>query len=131
VAAVARDGLVPARPGAVNRNDVPVLLLVLPGVAGSVFALLVLLVPSGSTSYGMLSAVTVLIIVVMYGLMLAAPGGRPTRHTATTIPSTTAVGRHCRGPTRAVRAVGSPAMTKTANAANSSSAHSQSGPLSR
>ncbi|MEU2348465.1 amino acid permease [Modestobacter sp. NPDC049651] len=72
VAAVARDGLAPARLGQVNRDDVPVRLLVLQGVAGSVFALLFLLVPSVSTSYWMLSAVTAQIVVVMYGLMFAA-----------------------------------------------------------
>jgi glutamate:GABA antiporter len=42
------------------------------GVAGSLFALLFLLVPSVSTSYWMLSAVTAEIVIIMYGLMFAA-----------------------------------------------------------
>lgn len=72
VAAVAQEGLAPARLGRVNRNDVPVALLVAQGVGGSVFALLFLFVPSVSTSYWMLSAVTAQIIIVMYALMFAA-----------------------------------------------------------
>lgn len=72
VAAAAQEGLAPARLGRVNRNDVPVPLLVAQGVAGSVFALLFLFVPSVSTSYWMLSAVTAQIIIVMYALMFAA-----------------------------------------------------------
>lgn len=72
VAAVAREGLAPPRLGRVNRHDVPVALLVVQGVGGSVFALLFLFVPSVSTSYWMLSAVTAQIIIVMYALMFAA-----------------------------------------------------------
>jgi amino acid transporter len=72
VSAVARDGLVPAPLGRTNRHDVPVPLLLVQGVAGSVFALLFLLVPSVSTSYWMLSAVTAQVIVVMYALMFSA-----------------------------------------------------------
>jgi amino acid transporter len=72
VAAVAQEGLAPARLGRVNRNDVPVPLLVVQGVGGSVFALLFLFVPSVNTSYWMLSAVTAQIIIVMYALMFAA-----------------------------------------------------------
>ncbi|MEJ2870405.1 amino acid permease [Actinomycetospora sp. OC33-EN08] len=72
VAAVAREGSAPRRLGRTNARDVPVALVVAQGVAGSVFALLFLLVPSVSTSYWMLSAVTAQIVVVMYGLMFAA-----------------------------------------------------------
>ena len=72
VAAVAQEGLAPPRFGRVNRHDVPVSLLVVQGVGGSVFALLFLFVPSVSTSYWMLSAVTAQIIIVMYALMFAA-----------------------------------------------------------
>ncbi|MBP2365974.1 amino acid permease [Pseudonocardia parietis] len=72
VAAVAADGVAPARLGRVNRNDVPVGLLVAQGIGGSVFSLLFLLVPSVSTSYWMLSAVTAQIVIVMYALMFAA-----------------------------------------------------------
>ncbi len=72
VGAVAREGLAPARLGRVNGNDVPVALLVVQAVAGSVFALLFVLVPSVSTSYWMLSAVTAQVIVTMYALVFAA-----------------------------------------------------------
>ncbi|MGD9530912.1 MAG: APC family permease, partial [Pseudonocardia sp.] len=64
VAAVAKEGLAPARFARVNRHDVPVPLLVVQGVGGSIFALLFLFVPSVSTSYWMLSAVTAQIIIV-------------------------------------------------------------------
>ena len=50
----------------------PVELLIVQGIGGTVFSLLFLLVPSVSTSYWMLSAVTAQIITVMYGLMFAA-----------------------------------------------------------
>jgi amino acid transporter len=72
VGAVAREGLAPARLGRVNRNDVPVALLVVQAAAGSVFALLFALVPSVSTSYWMLSAVTAQVVVTMYALVFAA-----------------------------------------------------------
>ncbi len=72
VATVAHEGLAPSRLGRLNRNDVPVTLLLVQGVGGSVFALLFLFVPSVSTSYWMLSAVTAQIIIVMYALMFAA-----------------------------------------------------------
>jgi amino acid transporter len=72
VQAVAKEGLAPAALGRVNRNDVPVTLLVIQGVGGSVFALLFLFVPSVNTSYWMLSAVTAQIVIVMYSLMFAA-----------------------------------------------------------
>ncbi|GAA4832169.1 amino acid permease [Actinomycetospora corticicola] len=72
VAAVAREGSAPRRLGRTNARDVPVTLVMVQGVAGSVFALLFLLVPSVSTSYWMLSAVTAQIVVIMYGLMFAA-----------------------------------------------------------
>jgi amino acid transporter len=71
VAAVAQEGLAPPRFGRVNRHDVPVPLLIVQGIGGSVFALLFLFVPSVSTSYWMLSAVTAQIIIVMYALMFA------------------------------------------------------------
>ncbi|MGY1745936.1 APC family permease [Blastococcus sp. SYSU D00695] len=72
VAVVAREGLAPTRLGRTNRNGVPVALLVAQGVAGSVFALLFVAVPSVSTSYWMLSAVTAQVIVAMYALVFAA-----------------------------------------------------------
>ena len=72
VRSVAVDGYAPSRLGRVNANGVPVLLLMIQAVAGSLFALLFLFVPSVSTSYWMLSAVTAEIVIVMYGLMFAA-----------------------------------------------------------
>ncbi|MGY1604752.1 amino acid permease [Geodermatophilus sp. SYSU D00815] len=72
VAVVAREGLAPTRLGRTNRNDVPVALLVAQGVAGSLFALLFVVVPSVSTSYWMLSAVTAQVIVAMYALVFAS-----------------------------------------------------------
>ncbi len=72
VATVAQEGLAPARLGRENSREVPVALLVIQGIGGSIFALLFLLVPSVSTSYWMLSAVTAQIIIVMYALMFAA-----------------------------------------------------------
>lgn len=94
VATVAQEGLAPARLGRTNRNDVPVPALIIQGVGGSVFSLMFLFVPSVSTSYWMLSAVTAQVTIVMYALMFAAvirlrytrpktprpyriPGGRP------------------------------------------------------
>jgi glutamate:GABA antiporter len=72
VAVVARDGLAPQRLGRTNRNDVPVALLMVQGAAGTVFSLLFVVVPSVSTSYWMLSAVTAQVIVAMYALVFAA-----------------------------------------------------------
>jgi amino acid transporter len=72
VAVVAQEGLAPERLGRTNRNDVPVALLVVQGLAGTVFALLFVVVPSVSTSYWMLSAVTAQVIVAMYALVFAA-----------------------------------------------------------
>jgi len=72
VASVAADGVAPPRLGRQNAHGVPVTLLLIQGAAGTVFTLLFLLVPSVSTSYWMLSAVTAQIVIIMYGLMFAA-----------------------------------------------------------
>jgi amino acid transporter len=72
VGTVAREGYAPARLGRVNDNDVPVGLLVIQGIGGSIFSLLFLFVPNVSTSYWMLSAVTAQVIIVMYALMFAS-----------------------------------------------------------
>jgi amino acid transporter len=72
VAVVAREGLAPTRLGRTNRNDVPVALLMVQGLAGTVFSLLFVVVPSVSTSYWMLSAVTAQVIVAMYALVFAS-----------------------------------------------------------
>ena len=72
VATVARNGDAPRRFARTNRRAVPVSLLMVQGVGGTIFSLLFLLVPSVSTSYWMLTAVTAQIIAVMYALMFAA-----------------------------------------------------------
>jgi amino acid transporter len=72
VATVADEGLAPARLGRVNRHGVPVTALVVQGIGGSIFSLLFLFVPSVSTSYWMLSAVTAQVTIIMYALMFAA-----------------------------------------------------------
>lgn len=69
---VAEDGYAHPRLARTNAYGVPVALLVVQAIAGSLFALLFLFVPSVSTSYWMLSAVTAEIVIVMYGLMFAA-----------------------------------------------------------
>lgn len=69
---VAEDGYAHPRLAHTNAYGVPVLLLIVQALAGSIFALLFLFVPSVSTSYWMLSAVTAEIVIVMYGLMFAA-----------------------------------------------------------
>jgi amino acid transporter len=72
VGAVAREGNAPAALGRTNRHDVPVALLVIQAIGGTLFSLLFFFVPSVSTSYWMLSAVTAQIIIIMYSLMFAA-----------------------------------------------------------
>ncbi|HTU96652.1 MAG TPA: amino acid permease [Solirubrobacteraceae bacterium] len=56
----------------VNKRHVPVALLVCQGVLTSVFALAFLFVPSINTSYWMLTALTTQILVLMYGMIMAA-----------------------------------------------------------
>ncbi|MEX0991190.1 MAG: amino acid permease [Actinomycetota bacterium] len=72
VGAVARSGYAPPRLGRTNRRDVPVSLVIIQGIGGSLFALLFLFIPSVSTSYWMLSAITAQVVVLMYGLMFAS-----------------------------------------------------------
>lgn len=72
VGAVARNGYAPPRLGKESNRDVPVLLVMIQGVGGTVFALLFLVIPSVSTSYWMLSAITAQVVVLMYALMFAA-----------------------------------------------------------
>ncbi|MDQ4134124.1 MAG: APC family permease [Actinomycetota bacterium] len=72
VSAVARDGFMTPRLGRENDNGVPVALVIIQAIGGTIFSLLFLVVPSVSTSYWMLSAVTAQIVIVMYGLMFAA-----------------------------------------------------------
>ena len=72
VASVAADGVAPPRLGRLNAHGVPVTLLLVQGAAGTVFTLLFLLVPSVSTSYWMLSAVTAQIVIVAQPFNLTA-----------------------------------------------------------
>ncbi|MGH9025407.1 MAG: amino acid permease [Acidimicrobiia bacterium] len=72
VSTVAREGYAPSRLGRENRAEVPVVLLVIQGLGGTLFSLLFLFVPNVSTSYWMLSAVTAQIIIIMYALMFAS-----------------------------------------------------------
>jgi amino acid transporter len=72
MAAVADDGGAPASLGRCNDRGVPIRLVVAQGIGATVFALLFLFVPSASTSYWMLSAVTAQIIAIMYAFVFAA-----------------------------------------------------------
>ncbi len=72
MAEVARQGHAPAILGRENAAGIPVPSLIIQGLGGTVFSLLFLVVPSVSTSYWMLSAVTAQIVIIMYGLMFAA-----------------------------------------------------------
>lgn len=69
---VAEDGYAHPRLARTRAYGVPVQLLIVQTVAGSIFALLSLFVPSVSTSYWMLSAGAAEIVIVMYALMFAA-----------------------------------------------------------
>lgn len=72
VGAVARGGFAPPRLGKESSRDVPVLLVIIQAIGGTIFALLFLFIPSVSTSYWMLSAITAQVVVLMYSLMFAA-----------------------------------------------------------
>jgi len=74
----------PAPLGTVNRAGVPVRVLILQAAGGTVFSLLFLLVPSVSTSYWILSALTAQVIIVMYVLIFAA--AFRLRHTRPEVP---------------------------------------------
>jgi amino acid transporter len=56
----------------VNKRHVPVAILIVQGVLGSLFALMFLFIPSINTSYWMLTALTTQILVLMYILVFAA-----------------------------------------------------------
>jgi amino acid transporter len=84
LAGVARAGEMPAPLGRVNRAGVPVRVLILQAAGGTVFSLLFLLVPSVSTSYWILSALTAQVIIVMYVLIFAA--AIRLRHTRPEVP---------------------------------------------
>lgn len=94
LAAVARHGYLPPALGRMSRNRVPVQGLVVQAIGGTVFCLLFLFLPNANATYGILTAVTAQVIVIMYALIFAAvlrlrytqpetdrtyriPGGRP------------------------------------------------------
>jgi amino acid transporter len=72
LASVAHGGDAPRSWGRQNRSGVPVAVLIAQAVGTTVFTLLFLFVPSVSTSYWILSALTAQIIIIMYALIFAA-----------------------------------------------------------
>jgi amino acid transporter len=72
IAAVARRGYLPPAMGRLSPNKIPVGGLVIQGIGGTVFSLLFLFLPNANTSYGILTAMTAQVIIVMYVLMFAA-----------------------------------------------------------
>lgn len=72
LAAVARHGYLPPALGRMSRNHVPVQGLVVQAIGGTVFALLFLFLPNANATYGILTAVTAQVIVIMYALIFAA-----------------------------------------------------------
>ena len=72
LASVAQAGEAPRSWGRENRAGVPVGVLVAQAIGTTVFCLLFLFVPSVSTSYWILSALTAQIIIIMYALIFAA-----------------------------------------------------------
>ena len=72
LASVAAEGEMPRALARENRSGVPVRVLVLQAVGGTLFSLLFLFVPSVSTSYWILSVLTAQIIIIMYALIFAA-----------------------------------------------------------
>src|SRR5690606_6043846 len=72
LAAVARNGYLPPVLGRLSGNRIPVQGLLVQGVGGTVFCLLFLFLPNANATYGMLTAMTAQVIVVMYVLIFAA-----------------------------------------------------------
>lgn len=69
---VALDGNMPPTFRKLNRNGVPVNVLLIQGAVGSLFSLLFLFIPSVSTSYWMLTALTTQITAIYYILIFAS-----------------------------------------------------------
>jgi amino acid transporter len=72
LASVAQAGEAPASWGRENRAGAPVRVLVAQALGTTLFCLLFILVPSVSTSYWILSALTAQVILIMYALIFAA-----------------------------------------------------------
>jgi amino acid transporter len=72
LAAVARRGYLPPVLGRLSRNQIPVGGLVVQAIGGTVFSLLFLFLPNANTSYGILTAMTAQVIIVMYVLIFAS-----------------------------------------------------------
>jgi amino acid transporter len=72
LAAVARRGYLPPALGRMSRNQVPVQGLVVQAIGGTVFCLLFLFLPNANATYGILTAVTAQVIVIMYALIFAS-----------------------------------------------------------
>jgi putative glutamate/gamma-aminobutyrate antiporter len=72
LASVAQAGEAPRSWGRENRAGVPVRILVAQAIGTTLFSLLFIFVPSVSTSYWILSALTAQVIIIMYALIFAA-----------------------------------------------------------
>jgi putative glutamate/gamma-aminobutyrate antiporter len=72
VYAAEESGDLPPELHYVNKRHAPVAMLIFQGILGTFFALIFLFMPSVSTSYWMLTALTTQLTVLMYLLMLAA-----------------------------------------------------------
>jgi glutamate:GABA antiporter len=72
LASVAQAGEAPRSWGRENRAGVPVRILVAQAIGTTLFCLLFIFVPSVSTSYWILSALTAQVIIIMYALIFAA-----------------------------------------------------------
>ncbi len=72
LAAVARRGSLPPVLGELSRNRIPIKGLVVQGLGGTAFCLLFLFLPNANATYGILTAMTAQVIVIMYALIFAA-----------------------------------------------------------
>ncbi len=72
IAAVARRGYLPPAMGRLSRNQIPTTGLIVQAIGGTLFSLLFLFLPNANTSYGILTAMTAQVIIVMYVLMFSA-----------------------------------------------------------
>jgi amino acid transporter len=72
LASVARQGYLPPALGRMSGNRIPVQGLIVQALGGTVFCLLFLFLPNANATYGMLTAMTAQVIVVMYVLIFAA-----------------------------------------------------------
>jgi amino acid transporter len=71
LAAVARRGFLPPILGELSGNRIPVKGLVVQGAGGTLFCLLFLFLPNANATYGILTAMTAQVIVIMYLLVFA------------------------------------------------------------